>query len=318
MYPLCVLKSYAGKLSCRRDHHPVPGHLGQHRRGRDAGGDPVALPHRQAGRGEPGHGEAVGQDVGRYGPQPGERPAHAADVRLRAARPGRPPAAGSRRRGGPAPGRAPRRTPAPARRRQQLGVGKAGDLPAPALGEHHRGDHQRPGAGAATGLVGAGHRAQAMPRQRALETPEPGVAAHRQPSRERTHRRHRGRRAGRVSRQLMVCSGYVVAGAARLPASPVGRRMGSTAMATTGTPAKAAGVPRVRRCEVGQMTTTALPSTSRGQHRSPAGARQMSAGVLGDRAMVTQHPEHRRPSRGSARSSAVDRPLSGCGHDPAQ
>ena len=62
--------------------------------------------------------------------------------------------------------------PLPGRGGEQLGVGQPGNPPAPAGGQHARGGDQRPGAGAATGLVGAGDGGEAAAPQRALHVPE--------------------------------------------------------------------------------------------------------------------------------------------------
>jgi hypothetical protein len=146
-------------------HDPVPGDLRHHARRRHARGDPVALPYGEAGDVEAVDREAVGQHVlGAHGER-GERAPHPGEVaHVQAAA---VDLAGRDHHHGVVQRLAqhPLVDPLPRGGAEQLRVGQLRDLAGPAGGQHDRGDHQRPGAGAATGLVGAGDRAEAAPVQ---------------------------------------------------------------------------------------------------------------------------------------------------------
>ena len=158
-------------------HDPVPGHLGDHRGGRDARCHPVALPHGEARDLEAVDAEPVGEHVrGAYG-QPGEGATQGLDVgdvhaeRVAVAgrehhdRPGQR-AVEHLGVAGLAPGRC-----------QQLGVGQPGDDPPPTVGKHRGGGHQRTGTGTTPGLVDAGDRVEPGASQRPLVAVQPRVSA---------------------------------------------------------------------------------------------------------------------------------------------
>ncbi len=162
-------------------HDPVPGHLGHDRRCRDRRADPVALPHREPRRRQPPDREPVGQHVGRGDVEPGQRPAHALDVAD--VQPDPVDLAGrdhdDRPRRGPADDLVVH--PLPGRGGEQLGVGEAGHLTAPAGGEHDGRDDQRARAGAAPRLVGAGDRREPGPLEGALVGPQAAFPAYDEP-----------------------------------------------------------------------------------------------------------------------------------------
>ena len=153
-------------------HDPVPRHLGHHRRRRDAGRDPVALPDGEGRRGQPGDREAVGEHVGRARVEPQHRLAHGPhvhDVQPAAVDLGRRDDDHRPRQ------RPPQHLVVGLLARglgQQLGVGEPGHLAAAALRQDHGGDDERTGAGAATGLVGAGDVREAAALQHPLEGPQ--------------------------------------------------------------------------------------------------------------------------------------------------
>ncbi len=124
------------------------------------------------------HPEAVGQHVLGPGGQRGQRPAHRGQVaHVQAAGVdllGRDDHHGVRQRAG----HDLVVDPLPAGGGEQLGVGQPVDLAAPPLGQDRGGGDQRPGAGAATRLVGPGDVPEAAPLQRALQRVEPALAAH--------------------------------------------------------------------------------------------------------------------------------------------
>ncbi len=158
-------------------HDPVPGHLGDDRRGGDAGRDPVALPHRQPGDLQAVDGEPVGQHVRRAYVEPRQRPAQRLDVRDVHAEPVALVVLDDHDRPGEGTALHLDVRALPGRGGQQLGVGEPGDLAPLAVGQHHRGGDQRAGAGAAPGLVDARDRVEPDAAQGPFVAVEAGVLA---------------------------------------------------------------------------------------------------------------------------------------------
>ena len=69
---LVGLEVIFGMAKVQLIHDPVPGDLGYHRGGRDAGSHLVALPHRQAGNLQAVHGKSVGEYISWPGLKPGQ------------------------------------------------------------------------------------------------------------------------------------------------------------------------------------------------------------------------------------------------------
>ncbi len=151
------------------DHEPVARHLGNHRSGRDARGDAVALPHAQPARPEARDSEPVSQDVGRPDSEGRHRAPHALDVRLVQS-----DAIDVRRwdhdRGpGERPAHDLRVDPLTSSWGEQLGVREPGHLAPTVVRQDHRTHDERASARSATCLVGAGDRLEASLGEAALE-----------------------------------------------------------------------------------------------------------------------------------------------------
>ena len=158
-------------------HHPITGHLRDHRRGGHAGRDPVALPHRERRRRHAGDREPVRQHVRRAGVEPADGLAHGPDVHH--VQTGAVDLLRGHDDHGPREGAsydlAVRRFPGPLG--EQLGIGQTGDLATSTGWQHDRGDHERSGAGTAAGLVGAGDEREAVVLQHPLKRPQTVLGA---------------------------------------------------------------------------------------------------------------------------------------------
>ena len=141
-----------------RDHQPIAGNLCDHRRGRDASRNPVALPDSKAGRTDAGHRKSIGQDISRADAEPGHRAPHALDVGL--VQTDAVDLGGRNHHRGPGKraGDNLRVDAFAGRRREQLGVGQSRHLTASTGRQHHSADDERAGAGASAGFVSTGHR----------------------------------------------------------------------------------------------------------------------------------------------------------------
>jgi hypothetical protein len=167
--PLVLVEAVQRKTIMEVDHQPVPGDLGEHAGRRHTGRHLVALPDGQPRQSRARERKAVGEDVVRAFRQRRHGPAHGREV-------AHVQATGVDLRGGDDHHGVRERAldhlgvdPFPGRRREQLRVGQALDLPALALRQHRRRGHQRTGAGATAGLVGTGDEPEAASLQRTLK-----------------------------------------------------------------------------------------------------------------------------------------------------
>ncbi len=174
--PLVHIESIGRVALVHLDHEPIPGHLGDHRRRRDACGDPVSLWHRQARHVEPGYGKSVAQHERRPGTQVRDGAAHPGDVAAVQADPvhiGAGDDQGAPRHGAFHDFSVDLLSPA---RCEQLGIGQPID-PVPPFGRQDHGtDDERAGAGPPPCLVHARDRGESTMLERPLEAVQPRIS----------------------------------------------------------------------------------------------------------------------------------------------